>query len=72
MNEKQRTKRIRHELDKAKAELARQDAELEALESEMDPEELARAEKTFAKALRRVERRDQPQPAKVPTFALRV
>lgn len=71
MNEKQRTKRIRHELEKVKAELARQDADLEALQAEMDPEEVARAEKTFAEALRRIERRNEPQPAEVPTFALR-
>ena len=71
MDEKQRTRRIRHELEKTKAELARQDAELEALESELDPAEVARAEATFAEALRRVERRNEPQPAEVPTFALR-
>lgn len=71
MSEKQRTRRLRHELAKAKAELARQDAELADLEADMDPEEVARAEQTFAKALRRAERRHQPQPAEVPTFALR-
>lgn len=71
MNEKQRTQRIRHELEKARAELARQDAELEALEADMDPNEVARADRTFAQALRRIERRNEPQPAEVPTFALR-
>ena len=71
MNEKQRTRRIQHELMKAKAELARQDRELESLEAEVDPAALAEAERTFDEALRRVERAEQPQPVKVPTFALR-
>ena len=87
MNEKQRTRRIRHELEKTKAELARQDAELEALESEMDPTAIEEAEAsldelieadeavaTFAESLRRVSRPNrhtEPQPI-VPAFAVRV
>ena len=71
MNDKQRTRRIRHELEKTKAELARQDAELDALEAQLDPEAIEEAEATFAQALRRVERRNEPQPVEVPTFALR-
>lgn len=70
MNEKQRTRRIRHELEKTRAELARQDADLEALEAELDPAAIEEAERTFAQALRRVER-PEPQPVEVPTFALR-
>ncbi len=48
MDEKQRTRRIRHELEKTRVQLARQDAELEALEAELDPEALEEAERSFA------------------------
>jgi len=87
MNEKQRTKRIRHELEKTRVQLARQDAELEALEAEMDPAALEEAEQTlderiqndsevaaFAESLGRVSRlkeKDHPKPF-VPAHAMRV
>ncbi|MAQ15172.1 MAG: hypothetical protein CMN30_10320 [Sandaracinus sp.] len=73
MTEKQRAQRIEHELAKVKAELARQDREVEDLAADLDPAELAEAERTFTRALRRLERREEnPNPASVPTFAVRV
>ena len=73
MNEKQRSRRIRDELTRARAELARQDRDVDELEAGLDPGELAEAERTFDQTLRRLERREEtPTQATVPTFAVRV
>lgn len=74
MNEKTRTSRIRQELERAKAELARQDHEVAALSADIDPAELAEAEATFAKILRQSSREEETpkQALVIPTYALRV